>query len=139
VCPGLSARYTKSCVDDRLCQRGGFDAGGVIDHACLTRIERDRNALHARQGSQHVLHAVDAATASHAGNRKLEGVHAEPRKWIRGRILLRRTLFFTGAFAQRFFGMVDQAIGHHFGIDGKGAVCERSLDRLDLACISNID
>jgi hypothetical protein len=35
--------------------------------------------------------------------------------------------------------VVDQAVGHHFGIDVEGAVGERGLDRFDLAGVGDVD
>src|SRR5574340_352310 len=48
-------------------------------------------------------------------------------------------LLFARALAQGFLGMVDQAISHHLGVDGKGAVGECSLDRFDLARVGDVD
>ena len=126
--------YPKTGIDNGLHQCGGSNAVGVIHHIGLTRIERDAYALHARQGGQHVLHAVDAATAGHAGDSKLESGHVVPRKIAEAGILL-----FARAFAQGFFGMVDQAICHDFRIDGKRAIGKCRFNRFDLAGIGHVD
>ena len=41
----------------------------------LARRERDLGALHPRQRSQHLVNAIDAATAGHAGDRQGDFVH----------------------------------------------------------------